>query len=97
MRHFNRMTLWNKPKRSENWENSMADAYVSMPAGNMLAYRMEKPSQANGQAPTENRMATAIAARLGGALVQWPTESCNGNQRLERVWIYAIQKPGVQE
>ena len=96
MRHFNRITLWNRPKKSDNWENSMADAYVSMPAGNMLVYRMEKPSQAKDQAPAENRIAMATAARLGGALVQWPTENCNGNERAVRVWIYAIQKPGVQ-
>ena len=30
------------------------------------------------------------------ALVEWPTENCNGNERAVRVWIYAIQKPGVQ-
>ena len=95
MRHFNRITLWNRPNKSDNWENSMADAYVSMPAGNMLVYRMEKPSTKD-QAPAENRIAMATAARLGGALVQWPTENCNGNERAVRVWIYAIQKPGVQ-
>ena len=95
MQHLERCTIWNKPKDPANWLNSLRDAFISAAPGSLLVYRIEKPStgSANSSAP-ENKIAVEVAAKLRGALVQWPEGPSHGDKNKVRKWLYAIQKPG---
>jgi hypothetical protein len=90
MNHADRAVIWKAPRNSADWENSLHDAFVSLPAGKMLVYRVARPVASNG-APPVNKMAADVARRLKGALVQWPAKACEG-QNIVREWCYAIQK-----
>ena len=88
MRHAERCVFWKAPAASADHENSLTDAYVSTPPGKMLVYRMGVTTSTTP--PPINKVALMVAARLGGALVQWPS----GPKTMpNRTWLYAIQKP----
>ena len=97
MRHARKLKFWKRPAYAENMANSLADAYVSLPAGMMLVYDHCFP----GEVPHSlQRLARETASRLGGALVQFPEcgPTGNGVKKWEmgqavRQWVYAIQKP----
>ena len=90
MRHIERCVFWKAPASCNDHENSLTDAYVSLPPGKMLVYRMGQPT--GTKPPPINAIAANVAARLRGSLVQWP-ERAAGDGGL-RSWLYAIQKPG---
>jgi len=83
---------WKPPKHRSDWLNSLTDAVASAPAGALVVYRFLPPSS-SAKPPEINNVAVSVAARLRCALVQWPDKPCRGDQRLERTWNYAIQKP----
>ena len=89
MRHASRCVFWRASNNPADHENSLLDAYISLPPGKMLVYRIGLP--AGSKAPEVNKYAVKVSARLGGALVQWPE---SGASMTERQWLYAIQKPG---
>jgi hypothetical protein len=89
MKHADRIQFWKRPKAKANWLNSLSDTFAAMAPGMMLIYRFEQPSTAEDDI---NKIAAAVAASRKGALVQWPEDSCNGNQNAVRKWFYAIQK-----
>lgn len=91
MRHIERCVFWKAPASRNDHENSLTDAYVSLPPGKMLVYRMGPPT---GTMPAPiNATAAKVAARLRGSLVQWPDRAAgDGGQRS---WLCAIQKPGL--
>ena len=89
MRHIDRCVFWQAPARRNDHENSLTDAYVSLPPGKMLVYRMVPVG--GTMSPPINATAAKVAARLRGSLVQWPDRAAgDGGQRS---WLYAIQKP----
>lgn len=101
MQHLERCTIWKKPKDPANWENSISDAFAAMSPEMMLVYRMNRPGDGasvtlNGKRREnyDNLLASEVASRHGGALVQWPEETSNGNKNKVRKWLYAIQKTG---
>ena len=88
MRHIERCVFWKAPARRNDHENSLTDAYVSLPPGKMLVYRMGSPTS---RSSAINATAAIVAARLRGSLVQWPDRAAGDGG--ERSWLYAIQKP----
>ena len=90
MRHIERCVFWKAPAGRNDHETSLTDAYVSLPPGKMLVYRMGPVG--GTMPPPINEVALMVAARLGGALVQWPDRAAGGGG--QRSWLYAIQKPG---
>ena len=87
--------VWKAPSSREDWLNSLHDTYASLPAGMTLVYRRGLPGHLTKMPPLQNRVAVSVAARLGGALVQWPEEPCHGDQNKVRTWCYGVQKRGA--
>ena len=87
--------IWKAPSSREDWLNSLHDTYASLPAGMTLVYRRGLPGHLTKMPPLENHVAVSVAARLGGALVQWPEGPSHGDQRKVRTWCYGIQKRGA--
>jgi len=87
VKHAERCVIWQSPLNAANIENSMVDAYVSMPPGKMLVYH----TGTMGAPDKVRTVAATIAGRLNGALVSWPGDPAGSPHRL---WYYAIQKQG---
>jgi len=86
------MIYWQPPKRAQDWHNSLTDAVAAAEPGALIVYRHARPT-ITAQPPRINTIAVSVASRLRCALVQFPEGPCGGDQRLERTWSYAIQKP----
>ena len=87
--------VWQPPSNPDDCLNSLHDALAALPAGKTLVYRRALPGHLTAEPPRENRIAVSVAARLGGALVQWPEGPSYGNHNAVRTWCYGIQKRGA--
>lgn len=86
MRHAEKVVMWKMPADHADWQNSLHDAAIALPAGKMLVYYKGPHGRAS-----EKLCATAakVAGNLGLGLVQWPNGDASNTSR---DWCYAIQK-----
>ncbi len=86
IRNAERVVLWSAPMDSADYENSLTDAFVSMPRGKTLVYAVGM----SGLVPSQiMNVGHAVAGRKGGALVQWPNDDKDNDKR---TWCFGIEK-----
>ncbi len=87
LRNAERVVLWQAPMDPAEYENSLTDAFVSMPRGKTLVYDVGMSGLVSAQIMNAGY---TIAGRKGGSLVQWPNDSMSNEKR---TWCFGIEKP----